>query len=218
MKIPQFLTVTKILAEADSKYNGHMRVVRDLAWGTYIQADGLTQSGGVVTNIWKSTFKELKRSKKEIRKCLLLGLGGGTVAKFVRKNYPESTITGVDIDPTIIEWGEKYLNLKDLSVNAVNMDANKYLKNCTEIFDLIVIDMYQGRSIPTEFTTLEFAKKIAALLDEKGIAVFNRLYYGEKRPEAMRFLKTLEKVFSNVDPIYPQANVIFLCSAVIAAL
>ena len=41
----------KILEERESKYNGHLRVVKTLGMGIYIQADGLTQSGGIVERI-----------------------------------------------------------------------------------------------------------------------------------------------------------------------
>lgn len=211
-KITQLLTGTKILAENDSPYNGHVRVVRDLAWGTYIQADGLTQTGGVVQSIWKTTIKEIRDMRYEIRSCLILGLGGGTVAKLIRKYYPDTKITGVDIDPIFIEYGKKYFGLDELSIQTVVDDAYAFIKKTKDKYDLIIIDVYQGRDVPEGFDTPAFVRKVSSLLDESGVVVFNRLYYGDKRPIAMRFLKTLEKEFKTVDPIYPQANVMFICS------
>jgi hypothetical protein len=46
---------TRILEERKSKFNGDINVVRSLGFGTYIQVNNLTQSGGVVEEIWKET-------------------------------------------------------------------------------------------------------------------------------------------------------------------
>jgi len=44
-----------------------------------------------------------------------------------------------------------------------------------------------------------------------GVAVFNRLYYDQKRAEAVNFLSKLEKIFPRVTALYPEANVMYLC-------
>ena len=79
---------TTILKERTSKYNGSLRVVRSWGLGTYIQSDGLTQSGGVVEGIWRQTIKKVKSKSEKVKSVLILGLGGGTVAKLVRKDWP----------------------------------------------------------------------------------------------------------------------------------
>src|SRR3990167_8603768 len=96
---------TKIIEKRVSPINGRITVARSLGLGTYIQVEGLTQSGGVVENIWKQTLRKVKSKKEEgitrsaIKRCLILGLGGGTAAKVIRKLWPEAKITGVEIDP-----------------------------------------------------------------------------------------------------------------------
>src|SRR5689334_14469212 len=106
---------TKILEERKSKFNGNLRVINTWGMGTCIQADGLTQSGGIVETIWKATLRKIK--DEQIKSVLILGLGGGTVAKLVHKNWPKAKIIGVDIDPIIIELGKKYLGLNDKNIN-----------------------------------------------------------------------------------------------------
>ena len=46
-----FLIGTKVLEERHSKFNGDIKVVRRLGFGTYIQVEGVTQSGGVVYEV-----------------------------------------------------------------------------------------------------------------------------------------------------------------------
>lgn len=203
---------TRILEERKSKYNGKICVVNSLGLGTYIQVEGLTQSGGVVTDVWRTTLKKLKA--KKINNCLVLGLGGGSAAILVRKYWPKAKITGVDIDPVMVELGKKYLGLNKVDTTILVADAKNVCDKFSEKrkkFDLILVDLYVYDKVPAKFETDDFIKLISKLQTKDGIAVFNRLYYGEKRPQAMRFLKQLEKVFVSVDPVYPQANVMFLC-------
>src|SRR5690348_2823074 len=113
-----------ILEEASSIYNKNIKVLRTLAFGTYIQVDGLTQSGGILNSIWKEVLKKL--SDRKFQSCLILGLGGGSVAKIVSKNYPDMEITGVDIDEKMVELGKKYLGLNKIDINIKIADANKF--------------------------------------------------------------------------------------------
>jgi spermidine synthase len=207
---------TKNLEKRKSKFNGELKVVRTLGFGTYIQAGGLTQSGGIVESIWKSTLKKVHSSRSTVHRSLVLGLGGGTVAKLIRKNWPEAKITGVDIDPHMVELGRKYLGLDDKNVEIKIADALDFLtvhsSRSTVHFDLIIVDLYNGDKYPEKFETENYIHLVRSLLSRCGVAVFNRLYYGDKRPLAVKFGNKLKKAFSNVEWFYPEANLMFLCS------
>ena len=58
----------------------------------------------------------------------------------------------------------------------------------------------------------EFLLSVKKLIREDGRVIFNRLYYGEKRSEAVRFGNKLEKIFKKIEVVYPEANVMFVCS------
>lgn len=210
-KLFNFLSGKQVLEEKRSPVSGRLAVVRDLAWGTYIMAGGLTQSGGVAKTIWQNVLRKVWKKKKEVTSCLILGLGGGSIAKITRKLWKKSKITGVEIDPVIIELGEKYLGLKEIGVNKEFCDAEDYLKTSSKVFDLICVDTYVGDSYPKKFEEEAFLVLIRKHLDKSGIVIFNRLYYGDKRPLAMKFLKRLESVFSKVEIVFPEANVMFIC-------
>ena len=192
---------TKILEERDSKFNGHLKVVRTFGMGNYIQAGGLTQSGGIVESIWKSALKQVK--EKEVNSILILGLGGGTLAKLLRKKYPNAKITGVEIDPLMIELGRKYLDLDKYDIDIKIEDTNKFK---FDEYDLVIVDMYSGDNFPKEFESEEFLKKLSKF----PIVIINRLYYGDKRPDTVRFGNKLEKIFKKVVWHYPEANLMFI--------
>jgi len=204
---------TKIIEEVHSPINGKIEVVKSLGFGTYIKVEGLTQSGGVVYDVWKSTLKEVKKEKPEITKSLILGLGGGSAAKLVKKYWPKAKIIGVDIDPVMIRLGKKYLGLQDIEIRIE--DADKFIRKQLLAgikYDLVLIDMYIGDKVPGKFQSDKFIEAIQKLLSEDGVAIFNRLYFGEKRPEAVKFGNRLESLFSNVDYVYPEANLMLVCT------
>ncbi len=194
----------RILEERKTKFNGTIKVVRSLGFGTYIQVNNLTQSGGVVESIWKETLKKIHHSPITIHRSLILGLGGGTVAKLIKKYWPKSEITGVEIDLAMVELGTRYLGLGDSKTKIVIQDAYNFDSGG---FDLVVVDIYCGSEFPEKFEEEEFLKK----LTKNKLVIFNRLYFGEKRKEAVKFGNKLEKIFKKVEWYYPQANLMLVC-------
>lgn len=202
----------RIIEKRVSPINGRITVARSLGLGTYIQIEGLTQSGGIVESIWKSTLKKVHRSLITNHRTLILGLGGGTAVKVVKKLWSEAEITGVEIDPIMIELGRKYLNL-NLNLNSIYIgDAERSIRRTRMKYDLILVDVYLGEVFPEKFEDFDFLARLSRKIKTGGIIVFNRLYYGEKRSEAVRFGEKLKKVFPKVEYLYPQANLMFLCS------
>jgi len=206
------LLTGSVLEEVVSPINGKIRVVRSLGLGTYIQVENITQSGGIVKDIWRSTIKKVAKLKPQVGKCLILGLGGGTAAGQIIKIWPNAKITGVDNDEKMVEMGRKYLGLKDVEcVIGDGLEFSIKANKKGQKYDLILIDIYLGRTLPSQFEKEDFLITIEKLLTPGGVAVFNRLYYGEKRPETMRFASKLEKVFPKVKYVYPEANLMLLC-------
>lgn len=191
---------TKILEERESKFNGNLRVVRTLGLGTYIQANGLTQSGGIVEKFWDQTLKKIKKEK--LKNVLVLGLGGGTVVKLLKKYWPGVKITGVDIDPVMVELGQKYLGLTGVKIiigDAYNLPGGD--------FDLVLVDLYNGDKFPKKFKGKTFLGKFK----NYPLVIFNRLYYGENKLVAKEFGQKLKKYFESVEVYNPEVNIMFIC-------
>lgn len=215
INIKDFFSGQEILEEVDSQINGKITVVKSFALGTFLQVGGLTQSGGVVHDIWRSTLKMVKKMIKEPQNILILGLGGGSCAKISRKLWPYTQITGVDFDNKIVDLGKKYLELESVNSEIVVSDAHDYLKKILgdkKEFSLIIVDLYVGQEMPVVFESDEFLLDVSKTLAQGGFVIFNRLYFGDKRPRVVKFAKKLEKYFSKVEYYYPQANVMLICT------
>lgn len=205
----------KVIEEAKSQINGKVTVVRDIALGTFIKVEGLTQSGGVVAEVWGQCLKEVKKIKPSVKKSLVLGLGGGSAAKLINKFWPDAKIKGIDIDPVMVELGKKYMGLDKIPVDIVLEDAGIFVNRevmTTNVYDLVLVDMYVGTEVPKQFEDVQFLRKVLNLLTRDGVAVFNRLYYDKKRVDAVVFAKQLNIVYKKVEPFYPEANVMYICT------
>lgn len=209
MKTPVLFVGKRVLEEVESKINGKITVVRSVGLGTYFQVGDLTQSGGVVHSVWKTALRKVKKRKNKVKNSLILGIGGGSAASLIRHFWSEASIQGVDIDPVMVELGKKYLGLDLDSVKI--KDAEDFLIKSNETYDLILVDTYLGDQYPEKFATKSYIELVKDRLGDGGMAVFNRLYYGEKRKEAVKFGEKLEKNFSKVERVYPEANLMFLC-------
>lgn len=211
-KLIDFLGGVKVVEEVESPINGKISVIRSFAFGTYMQVGGLTQTGGVVNDVWRKSIKKISNFKFKVDNCLVLGLGGGGNAGIVRSIWNDSKIVGVDIDPMMVGMGKKYFHLDEIKIDIKISDAENFLlQNRGKRYNLVLVDLYVGDNYPSKFESDEFIISVKNSLEVGGIAIFNRLYYGEKRKHAVKFLSKLEKIFSNVDVVYPEANVMYIC-------
>jgi spermidine synthase len=78
------------------------------------------------------------------RSLLVLGLGGGSVARVLRALAPDARIIGVERDRGVLRAARRGLGLDALGVEVVEADARAYLARLRRRFDLIVEDLFVG--------------------------------------------------------------------------
>ncbi len=211
--ISKFLKGKSVLEKVKSQYNGEIKVEDVWGSGISIRVDGIMQSGKLVREVWSETLNKFQEINKSIpNKILILGLGGGDLAWMLRKRFPDSKIVGVDIDLQIVEMGKKYLGLNPDTVEIIIDDAFEFVKKQKkekQKFDLVCVDLYQGTEYPEIFDTDDFYENLKEISDW---SIINRLYYGEKRPKAMKSLSRLEKMFEKIEVVHPtlKSNIVFV--------
>jgi len=78
------------------------------------------------------------------RRVLVLGLGGGSVARVVRALAPRATIVGVEMSGAVLRAARRHLDLDRLAVEVVQADAREYLARCRRRFDVVIEDVFLG--------------------------------------------------------------------------
>ncbi len=106
------------------------------------------------------------------KKILILGMGTGTFAEQCRKYFPESRITGVEIDEKITALAKKYFSLP-ADVEVVTYDGRAFLQADKNFYDVILVDAFQDISPPFQMSSLEFFSLVRNHLTERGIMVVN---------------------------------------------
>lgn len=101
----------------------------------------------------------------------VVGVGGGGLCLLLHDLLPKASITGVDIDPTVVELAQKYFGLKlDNRLNVIVQDGLSFLKQKLK-FDVIMLDVdSKERGSPMSCPPPQFMESdiLAAAADSLG--------------------------------------------------
>ncbi|MBF0695729.1 MAG: fused MFS/spermidine synthase [Flavobacterium sp.] len=119
---------------------------------------------------------------KEMQHILVLGVAGGSVIKTLSEEIGYSgKITGVEIDPEVIEISKKYFNLDRIpNLDLVLDDAFEFSLKTREKYDLIIIDIFQDTTMPNFLFEEFFVNRICFLLKKGGFVLFNTMILAEE--------------------------------------
>ena len=132
------------------------------------------------------------------RKILFLGVAGGTSLKQLVTAYPKVEITGVDLDPAVLDVARNYFGLAgEERIRLVAGDARWFLDESGGRYDIIALDLYVTGHIPFFTTTREFFELVHARLAEGGVMMMNVLVISDRRRDELLgpFIRTVRTVF-----------------------
>ena len=106
---------------------------------------------------------------------LVLGLGGGSVIKLLRKKYGYyGRIIAVELDASIIEIAKNEFGIEQHQpLEIVCSDAEAYVNVATEKFGLVIIDLFLDLEVPRQFFSEDFWLNVSRLLEENAKVLFN---------------------------------------------
>lgn len=126
---------------------------------------------------------------------LLIGLGGGSLAKFCYLHLPHARITVVEIDARVIALREAFsIPPDDHRFRIVHDDGARYISRHEQPVNAILIDAFDRAGVSPSLATSEFFRNASRLLAPTGVLIMN--LHGD--PE--RFAEHLEqarKVFGS---------------------
>ncbi len=164
---------------------------------------------------YSSYAKALKHSfiaKRHFENVLLLGFGIGSILDLMSRNeVGYSNVFGVDNDKRTAYLFNKYLNYDAQKIKLFIDDGANYLENTDEVFDLICMDIFVNDFTPDSFKQNQFLQLLNKKLSKEGIVLFSQLNRNED--EALNnnaFLEKLNDVFSDVQKIDTNGNIVFL--------
>jgi spermidine synthase len=110
----------------------------------------------------------------EPREILMIGLGGGSLAKFCYRHLPGATITAVEIDADVIALRDEFLvPFDDARFRVVHDDGARYLAKSPALVDVILVDAFDHTGVSPDLATSDFYRLAASRLSREGVFVMN---------------------------------------------
>jgi len=111
---------------------------------------------------------------------LILGHGGGSLAKWFAREWPGLELDVVEFDPVVVRMAESYFSYHAPPNHHVHVkDARAFLNQTERRYDLIWVDAFARHMIPFHLTTEEFFAELRAHLTPAGVLAVNLASSGE---------------------------------------
>lgn len=105
---------------------------------------------------------------------LLLGLGGGSLAKFCYRHLPRADLTAVEINPHVVAFRQAFRVPEDDARFRIHCaDAAAFIQTHTARTDVILVDAFDGLGIAPELANPMFYAQAYERLSANGILVMN---------------------------------------------
>jgi spermidine synthase len=102
------------------------------------------------------------------KSALLLGLGGGSMARYVRDTWPGCAITIVERSTEVIDLARRWFGVDEEIVKA---DADAFLRKTRRHWDVILVDLYDAGGVVSP--PKHFWERCAARLAPDGVIAVN---------------------------------------------
>jgi spermidine synthase len=108
------------------------------------------------------------------KRILMVGLGGGSLAKFCYTYLPDTHITVIEINPHVIALRQSFcIPDDDARFQVVRMDAAQFMAITEHTFDLVLVDGFDPQGMPDALCSSQFYADCRRVLTSGGVAVAN---------------------------------------------
>lgn len=132
--------------------------------------------------------------QSEPRDIALIGLGGGSLAKYIHRHLPGSRLTALEINAEVVAAARSYFLLPqdDERLSVLTGDGAAFVRAHPDSQDVLLVDGYDAKRIVEDLASPEFYRACKVLLRPGGVAVFNLWGSDEYFP---RYFDRLSRVF-----------------------
>ncbi len=129
---------------------------------------------------------------------LCIGLGVGVVPMQLAQEGADVDV--VEINPGVIEVGERFFGMDTSQFNLSLGDGRHYLNACDKTYDVVILDAFLGDSSPSHLMSQECFESMRRCMKDESILVINAFgHFGQGEDFFMASLgKTLATVFGSV--------------------
>jgi len=109
------------------------------------------------------------------RDIALIGLGGGSLAKFIHRHLPDVRLTALEVNPEVVDAARSFFMLPpdDARLSVRVGDGAAFVYEHPGSRDVLLVDGYDALRIVEDLASEDFYLACAAMLRPGGVAVFN---------------------------------------------
>ncbi len=169
----------------------------------YVVANDLTQSLLYYVNFTRQLVKILPKKES----ALLIGLGAGSLYSIL-KNQTINVET-VELDKRIYDIGVKHFGMSEHANHTIT-DGRYFINVTHKKYDLIILDVIIGESVPAQLVTLESFQRLNQLLNTNGTLLIEHggVNSFSDNSFAPSILKTLSAAGFQVKVFNPMASIV----------
>jgi spermidine synthase len=135
---------------------------------------------------------------EDVKRVMIVGLGGGTMPMFLHHYYPNATIDVVDIDPDVVRVATEFFGFReDAKVHAHVGDGRKFVEAVREPYDVVFLDAFGTRNVPPHLTTLEFLRAVRRSVKPTGVVIGN-IWGRPSNPLYDSMVRTYQEAFDDL--------------------
>jgi len=149
----------------------------------------------------------------------MVGLGGGSLAKFCHRYLPGTRIDVVEINPHVIALRDEFHVPPDSGRFTVREgDGAVFVRSPPRRYDVLLVDGYDDSGLPAALSTQQFYTDCAALLGPEGMLVVN-LHCGRDRrqQQVARIRRSFDDAVLAVNDTKGNSSVVFASTGHLAA-
>lgn len=109
------------------------------------------------------------------QKIAMIGLGGGSIAKYCNAHLPHSQFTAVEISQEVIGLRDKFqIPADSVRFKVLHADGAIFIRDSEEnALDIIMVDAFDRQGQPASLSSLDFYSNCFAALSHDGVLAIN---------------------------------------------
>lgn len=141
---------------------------------------------------------------------LNLGLGGAALERAL-VTIPNLTLTAVEASQSIIDMAANYFKLPK-QVKVFCQKAEQYINQTTDIYDVVICDLFIGEKSPDFLFSSDFYEQIANITTEQAVLMIN--IQADTNQELFNALSAIKKQFPHIALVEfsDYSNIVLICS------
>jgi spermidine synthase len=144
---------------------------------------------------------------------LMIGLGGGSLAKFCYRHLRNTKITAVEVNEEVIALRDEFSVPKDdARFHIVHDDGAHYMEQLEDSVDVMLVDAFDADGIAPSLSKSNFYSRAAEQLTSRGMLIMNLLGQGGRYVENIRAIREAFQNHILLVPVMSSENVLLFAA------